>query len=88
MKRISIAGKIFKKEFKSHFGDDDFDRRIREQIQSRTQGKNERIDEYLTNIQGLINRLGNEIPVVEELDWDHRGLRSKYHRVCNVAIFF
>ena len=77
----------FKKEIKCHFGDDDFDRRIREQIHSRIQGKNERIDEYLTNIQGLINRLDNEIPVVEQLDWAHRGLRLEYHRVIRRSYF-
>ena len=77
----------FKKEFKSHFGDDDFDRRIREQIHTRTQGKNERINEYLTNIQGLINRLDNEIPVFEQLDWTHRGLRPEYHRVIRRSYF-
>ena len=79
--------KKFKKELRNRFGDDDFDRRIREQIQVRTQGKDESMDDYLTNLQGFIKHLHDEVPMVEQLDWAHRGLRPKYHQVISRSDF-
>lgn len=76
-----------KKEFRTHFGDDDFDRWVREQAQCRTQGKDESVDEYLTNLQGLINLLDDEVPIVEQLDWAHRGLRLRYFQVIKRSYF-
>ena len=79
--------KRFKKELRNRFGDDDFDRRIREQIQVTRQGKDESMDDYLTNLQGLIKHLHDEVPMVEQLDWAHRGLRPKYHQVISRSDF-
>ena len=46
----------------------------------RLQGLKEKINDYLTNVQGLITMLNNEVPMVEQLDWAYRGLRSEFKK--------
>ena len=59
-------------DFRRRFGDSDFASRVREQISSRTQGPKEKVDDYLTQLEGLIAMLNNEVPLSEQLDWAYR----------------
>ena len=59
-------------DFRRRFGDGDFASRVREQISSRTQGPKEKVDDYLTQLEGLIAMLNNEVPLSEQLDWAYR----------------
>ena len=77
----------FRADFRRRFGDYDFASRVREQISSRSQGPKEKVDEYLTQLEGLIAMLKDEVPLVEQLDWAYRGLRSEFKKVLQRSDF-
>ena len=62
------------------FGNYDFKARVREQIFNRTQGPKESMDDYLTHLRGLIAMLKFKVPLVEQMDWAYRGLRSEFKK--------
>ena len=57
------------------------DRRVRDQIRARTQGAKEKIEDYLTCLLGLYDKLDGPYSVEEQLDNVHRGLRLEVRRV-------
>ena len=70
----------FRRAFRSRFGNDNFDRRVRDQIRARTQGVKEKIEDYLTCLLGLYDKLDGPYSVEEQLDNAHRGLRPEFRK--------
>ena len=70
----------FKVAFRRRFGNFDFEARVREQIVNRTQGPKESMDDYLTHLRGLIAKLTVRVPLNEQMDWAHRGLRPEFKK--------
>ena len=71
----------FRADFRRRFGYYDFASRVREKISSRSQGPKEKVDDCLTQLEGLIAMLKDEVLLVEQLDWAYRGLRPNFRKV-------
>ena len=86
----SKSWSTFRTAFRSQFGNDNFHRRVRDHIRARTQGAKEKIEDYLTCLLGLYDKLDGPYSVREQVDNAQRELRPEFRRVIkrkNIADF-
>ena len=62
----------FMTAFRRRYGNYDSAARMREQIFIRTQGPKENLDDYLTQLRGLIAMLRDKVPLADQFDWAYR----------------
>ena len=77
----------FRTAFRSRFCDDNFDRRVRDQIRARTQGAKEKIEDYLTCLLGLYDKLDGPYSVEEQLDNEWGQVWQLWTRISRRKIF-
>lgn len=66
--------------FRQRFGDVSFQRRLREQLHTRTQGSKERVADYLTCLRGIYDHLERPPGLEDQLDLAYDHLRPEYRR--------
>ena len=71
----------FRMALRSRFGDDNFGRRVRDQIRVRTRGAKQKLEDYLTCLLGLYDKLDGLNVIEEQLHNVRRGLRPEFRRV-------
>lgn len=64
----------FSHAFRIRFADADFQFELRQEVHRRTQGENEKVADYLTNMWSMLDRIVPPLTEAEEVSYAHRNL--------------